>query len=183
MQLKEDDCYYVYLLVDPINQTPFYIGKGKNKRAWDHIKGYDKSNSKKSKYIDNIRALGFEPEVHILLENLSNQYARLYEASCIQYGKSIRLPLTNIKTFEGENPWSKETRKKVSDTMKRKCLRPPSRKGVRWKENAVSKVDSKIKHSIIEIWKAKELTEKLIQNQFNISRYVLKGILKEANLI
>ena len=29
--------YYVYMLIDPSNNKPFYVGKGKNNRVFDHI--------------------------------------------------------------------------------------------------------------------------------------------------
>jgi hypothetical protein len=182
MQSK-DNIYYVYALVDPINSVPFYIGKGKDKRAWDHIKGFSKYNSNKNRYIDNIRMLGFEPEVHIIIDNLSNDFAKIYEASCIVYGKKINLPLTNIKLLEGGNNWNEETRKKVSETMKRKGLKPPSRKGKTWKCDTISKMDLSIKENIIEVYKSGKLTNKEIYTKFNISFYIFKKILKRANLI
>ena len=30
--------YYVYALIDPITDLPFYIGKGKNNRCYSHLK-------------------------------------------------------------------------------------------------------------------------------------------------
>lgn len=29
--------YYVYLYIDPRDQRPFYVGKGKNERAFSHL--------------------------------------------------------------------------------------------------------------------------------------------------
>ncbi len=36
--------YYVYRLIDPRNGLTFYVGKGKNNRAFDHINGVLKDN-------------------------------------------------------------------------------------------------------------------------------------------
>ena len=47
-----DNYYYVYVLVDPINRIPFYVGKGKGNRMYQHLKG-DKGNKKKVRYIEN----------------------------------------------------------------------------------------------------------------------------------
>ena len=29
--------YYVYLLVNPITKSPFYVGKGEGNRVFDHL--------------------------------------------------------------------------------------------------------------------------------------------------
>ena len=48
--------YFVYQLLDPITNLPFYIGKGKNDRAKTHLWGTSKSNNpRKDKKILEIR--------------------------------------------------------------------------------------------------------------------------------
>lgn len=44
--------YYVYGLVNPIDDTIFYIGKGSGKRAYDHLKpsGWGKNHT--FRYLD-----------------------------------------------------------------------------------------------------------------------------------
>ena len=37
--------FYVYLYLDPENLDPFYVGKGKGKRVWDHLKMKGQINS------------------------------------------------------------------------------------------------------------------------------------------
>lgn len=39
--------YYIYALVDPINNVPFYVGKGKNKRVFSHLRGTVKEIKRK----------------------------------------------------------------------------------------------------------------------------------------
>ena len=83
--------YYVYALIDPRNDQPFYIGKGTGKRAKTHL--YNKrskkdSNSFKENKIDKIRSEGLEPLVCILKDNLDEQTAYDLEAQYIKmYGR------------------------------------------------------------------------------------------------
>ena len=88
--------YFVYALVDPINRLPFYIGKGCGNRPYHHLKKNRKElNIDKVKYIDNIRVLGHEPEVHYVATNLFEESAYSLELTCIKHGKAMGLPLTN----------------------------------------------------------------------------------------
>lgn len=168
-----DSNYYVYALVDPINCIPFYIGKGKNKRAWDHVRGYDTKNNQKVGYIKSIRALGFEPEVHIVKENMTNEQARDYESNCIRYSKKVKLPITNIKLDEGSHNWSLESRKRLSNTMKRLGHKPASRKGKSW---SVRKKDLFDRNQIIASL-AEGKTKKQLCEELNISFPTLKDII------
>jgi hypothetical protein len=65
--------YYVYGLVDPRDNTVFYVGKASgNNRAFDHFKVL-KHESKKSQKIAEIQADGMEPRVDILRYGLSSE--------------------------------------------------------------------------------------------------------------
>lgn len=64
--------YYVYQLVDPETNIPFYIGKGKNDRAKTHLWGNSKTNNpRKDAKINEIRNRGQEPLVQYIYENLT----------------------------------------------------------------------------------------------------------------
>lgn len=59
--------YYVYELQDPVTRIPFYVGKGKDRRAYYHTmrnkKGYYTENRYKDNVIRQILAFGKEPYI------------------------------------------------------------------------------------------------------------------------
>ena len=74
--------YYVYLYINPIDDSIFYVGKGKGNRVFDHLK--DDGESEKANAIREIRANGEEPKIEILVHGLpSEQAAYQIEAAVI----------------------------------------------------------------------------------------------------
>lgn len=65
--------YYVYVYVNPLTQSIFYVGKGKGGRALAHIDDVEKR--KVAKVIRSIRAEGAEPVIEILAHGLSSEDA------------------------------------------------------------------------------------------------------------
>lgn len=59
--------YYVYQLIDPRNNKPFYIGEGKGERAWSH-QSFNSGckNPHKDRIIRKIQSLGLEVIVSIV---------------------------------------------------------------------------------------------------------------------
>jgi hypothetical protein len=74
--------HYVYLYVNPLDNTVFYVGKGVGGRALAHLKtSQDRSVAKE---IEEIRATGAEPRVEILAHALPNAATALrVEAAAI----------------------------------------------------------------------------------------------------
>jgi hypothetical protein len=95
--------YYVYELIDPRVNLPFYVGKGKDDRVYFHLSEKTRAksdNKRKFNKIQKIRKEGYEPEVKIVeyFENENDAY--FYEESLIQKYGRIRYDeggiLTNI---------------------------------------------------------------------------------------
>jgi hypothetical protein len=71
----------VYVYSDPIDDKPFYIGKGQGNRVFSHLD--DPSETAKTAKIRAIRAVGVEPRIDILRYGLSEAEAVLVEAAAI----------------------------------------------------------------------------------------------------
>jgi hypothetical protein len=93
--------FYVYQLVDPRDMKPFYVGKGSNRRAWQHQRAVERGNSNPSAKTDRIRdilACGLSVGVQVLADYYDEDDAFAHEAELI-----ASLPdLTNIgRGWEG----------------------------------------------------------------------------------
>ena len=148
---QKPDGYYVYVILNPttsefnksgvvLPHTPIYLGKGKNKRIFDHVreakskKDNRKFNIHKISTIRRILSMGLEPIHMILVENISSDEALEYEGylgDIIGYKFNNTGPLTNqVKTgiknpiLTGErNPFygkqhSQETKNKIARKYK-----------------------------------------------------------------
>jgi hypothetical protein len=67
--------YYVYAYVNPINDTIFYIGKGKGKRVLSHLQ--DTSKSDKVAALRQIATAGRQPAIHIMAHGLKDEETAL----------------------------------------------------------------------------------------------------------
>jgi hypothetical protein len=72
-KLESKDMYYVYALIDPRNNEPFYIGKGSGKRAWDHLRIVVEGNDFKQNKINSIRSQGLEPLVRFFVSDIEDE--------------------------------------------------------------------------------------------------------------
>lgn len=84
--------HYVYQLVDPRTKKPFYIGEGKEQRAWSHLSFKSGCvNPHKDRIIQKIQALGLEVMVEMLHINLTKAESELLEEQII-----ITIGLSNL---------------------------------------------------------------------------------------
>ncbi|RZK26818.1 MAG: hypothetical protein EOO43_01645 [Flavobacterium sp.] len=91
--------YYVYMLLDPRDKNPFYIGKGNDNRVFSHIKcALSELDTSNLKY-DLIRIINdakFEVEHIIIRHGLSEHEALQIEASLIDSFNYCGILLSNI---------------------------------------------------------------------------------------
>lgn len=73
--------YYVYVYSDPDTMKPFYVGKGKGNRVFQHL--WDDSESEKVQKIKEITARKKEPLIEILAHGLDEETALKVEAAVI----------------------------------------------------------------------------------------------------
>tara|TARA_B110000483_G_scaffold136771_1_gene163562 strand:- start:10457 stop:11227 length:771 start_codon:yes stop_codon:yes gene_type:complete len=80
---KENLKHYVYLLIDPENNEPFYVGKGQDDRVFAHINQDIVEGNENLKY-QEIRRIGTKNVKHVIVRHgLSNSAAFAVEASLI----------------------------------------------------------------------------------------------------
>ena len=73
--------YYVYVYSDPDTNKPFYVGKGKENRVFNHLN--DQSENDKVRKINEIKQRGKEPIIEILAHGLDEETAFKVEAAAI----------------------------------------------------------------------------------------------------
>ena len=103
--------FYVYVLVDPTDESVFYVGKGSKQRLLAHGREADlaadaKSTSGKVRRIRAIRDSGHEPRVDIVRHSLDESQALLVEAALIEALKGLTNSSDGHGAEHGRNPLS-----------------------------------------------------------------------------
>ena len=73
--------FYVYVYIDPRNERPFYIGKGKGNRVFAHLAADD--DSEKTRILRELADAKTEPRIELLKYGLTEKEALLVEATAI----------------------------------------------------------------------------------------------------
>ena len=73
--------YYVYVYSDPDTHKPFYVGKGKGNRVFNHLS--DDNDNEKVAYIQELLSKGKEPIIEILVHGVDEETAFKVEAAAI----------------------------------------------------------------------------------------------------
>lgn len=109
--------YYVYQLIDPRNNKPFYIGKGSGNRAYSHNQFKDgNENPYKDRVIRKLHEQGLEPIVKIIKYFNKEQQAYDYEEYLTE-----KIGLDNLTNMVvGARPPSKKGWKPSEETLKKR---------------------------------------------------------------
>ena len=90
--IPANSMYYVYVLIDPRNNKPFYVGKGKGDRVERHYYNWssiDKSNLYKSRKIKKLKELGYQPKYKIVFQSTNQSCVFQKEKELIaEWGRS-----------------------------------------------------------------------------------------------
>jgi hypothetical protein len=102
--------YYVYVLIDPCTNLPFYVGKGKNNRVITHYWNQSESiNPHKVRKIKKLKKQGFKPKWEIVFESADEKEVYNKEKELIAKWGRLHIDkkgiLTNISPG-GKNPYS-----------------------------------------------------------------------------
>lgn len=94
----EEIGYYVYCLVDPRTEAPFYVGKGKENRVFAHARDALEQPHVTDK-LDTIREIinaGFQVDHVIVRHGLNEETAFAVESALIDFAGRFDLGLTNV---------------------------------------------------------------------------------------
>lgn len=102
---------YVYVLIDPRTDLPFYIGKGRDNRVFSHAACALENPTSSDKYdtITEIMNSGVEVRHLILRHGMSDQAALNVESALIDFCMVIKQPITNIVLGHGANAFGAMT--------------------------------------------------------------------------
>lgn len=184
----EDKRYYVYGLMNPIDNTIFYVGKGSGKRAYDHLKpsGWG-NNFHKRNTIEKIRKDGKEPIVVFLHENLDENTSFEMEVFEIEKLRNLGVNLTNMTPGGDSGPIrvgkrSDLERKTVSERTKEAMWKPEIRdrhlKGIRSESNRKKLSDNQS----LKLGSNKDWFEKFTKSNYN-AEYRTRRVIRDDGKI
>lgn len=163
--------FYSYVYVDPRNDEPFYVGKGKRDRAYAHLKG--SHNQLVERKINKIRATGQEPLVGIV-ETSTEEFAFMLEQGLIKLlgrkdnGTGILCNFTDGGEGSTGVVCSEEHKRKVSEKLKGIVRGPMS------EEHKQKMIASKKANHVTKIWMHKEDEQTKVRLE-DIAKYVANG--------
>lgn len=122
-RVVEEIGFYIYSLIDPRSNEPFYIGKGHGMRVFSHEFEADLADitSEKLERIRNIKAEGHEVQKVILRHGMTEKESLLAESVLIDFVRAYGNDLTNIAAGHHTNAFGIMT----TDEVRRKYMAQP----------------------------------------------------------
>lgn len=180
--------YYVYVYLDPrkpefsngtyaFAHEPFYVGKGKDKRAWKHLLKDRTNNTIKKGKIQRIIDAGYEPLIQFVQTDLEESEAMALERRLIEsIGTKWNIrdiprgPLSNMTS--GGDGWT------PSEELRKRHSQPGKLNGMYGKTHTpearqkISEQSKKLKHSV----ETKQLMQAVRSNgnNYNAMDWMLK---------
>ena len=113
--------YYIYILIDPRNNQPFYVGKGTGNRAYQHIKLKDGNNNPyKDRKIKNILKENLEVKVDFLHTDIENET----DAYLLEEQEIKRIGINNLTNITANaQPPSKLGWKPTAQTLAKRSAK------------------------------------------------------------
>lgn len=120
--------FYIYAYINPITNTPFYIGKGSGSRLYHHLNeaSSKKENKEKWQIINDLKTAGYSPLIVVLEDGIDNELMAFNREDffILKYGRKgidTNGILTN-KTIGGKQPprpvWDNAKKKAHSEWNK-----------------------------------------------------------------
>jgi hypothetical protein len=107
-EVEEKLGYYVYAYVDPRNQRPFYIGKGKAGRVLSHLTV--EAENQKGALIEEIKSAGMKPQLDIIQHGLPDEDTALRIEAALIDTLGLQLLTNEVygwrRKFLGRSPLS-----------------------------------------------------------------------------
>jgi hypothetical protein len=177
--------YYVYGLIDPRDNLPFYVGKGKENRAYTHLKNNSGTcNPRKDARINEIYSLGLTPVVELFLENVDELTAyNTEEATILELGREgidNNGILTNI-SLHSQPPSQKGKKRTFTQEHKQKLsasLKGKPKQYDTWQKGLTKDTDARIKKMAekrSQTGNRHQIGQKYSQERIEKIRSALKG--------
>ena len=147
------DNAYVYMLIDPINNQPFYVGKGSNRRCYHH--SWEAKNSvkhtRKLNKIRKIQKMGLEIIIRKIEENVSHEQAKEFECLLISEIRNFGINLTNVTNGGEGTSGHKQSKETIQKRMSHRIGKPLSEEHkqkikLSWIFRKIKKTEEKTQH-------------------------------------